>query len=177
VKQIAFVALLVALPALAMSAEAQVPQRGSRGQAEAVQERRAQLEQQVRDRFLVHAAQRLRLSDEQRDRLRAVLDRGAEDRSALARESWALRMELVRAVRDEGTPRQTYERLLDRLEDVREREVTLERQEAAALARFLDPRQRAAFLVLRMEFNEQVRGMRRGPAGDGRRGPGGPGGT
>lgn len=176
-KQIAFVALLVALPALAVGAEAQVPQRGDRGQAEAAQEQRARLEQQVRDRFLAHAAQRLRLDDEQRDRLGAVLARGAEDRRELARESWTLRIELMGAVRDEGTPRQTYERLLERLEDVREREVALEKREAAVLARFLEPRQQAAFLVLRMEFNEQVRGMRRGPAGDRRRGPGGPGGT
>jgi hypothetical protein len=176
VRQIALVSLLVALPLLASGAEAQVAQRGDRAQAEAAHERRAQLEQQIRERFLAQAAQRLRLDDQQRERLGTLLERGAEHRRQLAHDSWTLRVELMRAVRDETTPRHTYERLLQQLEEVRDREAALERRESAALARFLEPRQQAVFLVMRIEFNEQVRGMRGAQPGERRRGPGGAGG-
>jgi Spy/CpxP family protein refolding chaperone len=177
VNKVALVVVLLLLAPMGFVAEAQIPQRGERARMEAAQERRAHLERQVRERFLGHATERLQLNDQQRDRLRAVLERGAEERLQLARDSRGLRAEMMRAVRDDATPRATYERLLTQLEELREREIALERRESAALGRFLEPRQQAAFLVLRIQLNEQVRDMRGTPPGERRRSPGGSSGT
>jgi hypothetical protein len=134
--------------------------------------RRDRLEAQVRRRFLTQAAQRLGLDESQRGHLEGALRSGAEARRDLMLESRRLRVELMQAVRADSTPPATYEGLLDRLEALREREWELERREAAQLETFLDARQRAAFLIMRMHFNDQVRRMQGAPA----RGRGGPGG-
>jgi hypothetical protein len=159
--------VLVALAPLTTPVSAQTPPRGDRERMEAMQQQRAQLERQVRQRFLAQAAERLSLDAGQRQRLDDLLDRGAEARRALARESRQLRGELVRTVADGDAPQATYQRLLQGLRELSAREHALEQREAAALAEFLDARQQAQFLVLRMQLSERVRGMR----GDG---PGGP---
>jgi hypothetical protein len=159
----AAMALALTLVVPAGLAEAQVQPRGERPQAEVGQDRRAELERQVRQRFLAQATQRLRLDAAQRTRLEEVLRRGAGERRALAQESRQLRMELVGAVQDLATPTTRYQQLLDRMDALRAREQALEQREAAALAEFLDPRQQAEFLVLRMQLNERVRGMGPGP--------------
>lgn len=138
-------------------------------------DRRAELEQQIRRHFLAQLGRRLDLSEEQRQRVREVLVDAADARADLAAESHALRADLLQAVRDEETPMSEYETLLERLEAIRARERELAQEEEAALAEFLDPRQRAVFLMLRMEFNQRLRQMRgRGP---GMGHPGGPGGA
>jgi len=134
-------------------------------------QRREQLERQVRHRFMEQVAERLQLSAAQRDTMAQVLEEGADARHALALESRAVRRSLMATVRNPDAPMQRYEVLLDRLNEVREGERALERREEARLARVLDPRQRALFLVMRMNFNERVRGMGGPPAGRG----GGPG--
>lgn len=137
-------------------------------------DRRMQLEQQVRRQFLTQVASRLGLTDEQREQVRAVLADGAESRRELAVESRDLRIDLMQAVRDEDTPMSEFQELLARLEAVREREQAIQREEEEALARTLDPRQRAIFLMLRMQFNDRVRRMQMGPPA-GRGGGPGPG--
>lgn len=147
-------------------------------------QRRMQLEQEVRRQFTEQVARRLELTETQRGALVGVLREGAESRQALAEESRALRRELMRAVRDEATPMATYEGLLERLDGIRDSERAIEEREKARLEEVLDARQRAAFLIMRMQFNERVRGMRGRPStmgpGSGdpprRGGPGGPGG-
>ena len=138
------------------------------------QERRTELERQVRRQFLAQVAQRLQLTSDQREQVRAVLAERAEDRRDLALESQALRIELIQAVRDEDAPMSRFEAILEQLEALRSREREIEEQEEAALAEILDPRQRAVFLILRMQLNERIRQMR-GPGGMGG-GPPGPGG-
>lgn len=146
--------------------DAQTPPRGERQRVEAAQERRAQLERQVRQRFMSQAAERLQLDPAQRDRLDELLRTGAEARRTLAQESRQVRMRLLRSVAAEDTAAATYQPLLDDLATLREREHALERREAAALAEFLDARQQAQFMVLRMQLNERVRGIRSGRAGE-----------
>jgi hypothetical protein len=172
-RHVILVALLVALLPLAGPAQAQTPPRGDRPRMEAAQARRAELEQQVHRQFVARAAERLDLDHAQRQRLHQVLSAGMEARRALAQESRQLRMELMQAVRAENTPVATYERLLERAAALSERERTLARREDAALAEFLDARQRATFVVMRMQMSEQVRGMRGGRPGAGQgTGPG-----
>jgi hypothetical protein len=154
------VVLLVALAPLVSPAHGQTPPRARGQDVEAMQQRRAQLEQQVRHQFLAQAAERLALDAGQREQLEAVLRRGAEARRALAQESRQLRIELLRNVADERTTIAAHQSLLDRMRNLQSREQELERRETAALAEFLDARQQAQFLVLRMRMNERVRGMR-----------------
>jgi hypothetical protein len=148
-----------------------------RPRAQAQESRRAQLEEQVTRQFVAQAAETLALDARQRDRLLAVMRAGAEERRELARQSRELRMELVRAVRTDATPTATYESILTRTAELRQREWALEQREEAALAGFLDARQRGQLLVLRMQLNERVRGMRGAPQGERRGGerPRGPG--
>jgi hypothetical protein len=160
------VLMLVVLAPAAADAQDRPRPQADRARPEAQEARRAQLEQQVTRQFTAQAAETLGLDARQRDRLLAVMRAGAEERRELARQSRELRMELVRAVRTEATPVATYDALLRRTAELRQREQALERREEAALAEFLDARQRAQLLVLRMQLNERVRGMRGGAQGD-----------
>jgi Spy/CpxP family protein refolding chaperone len=144
---------------------AQGPPGGREGQ------RRMELEQRVRRQFLSQVARRLELTTTQREQVREILRGGAEERRDLALESQALRIDLMQAVRDEDTPPARYEELLQGIQSLRQREQGLEVREEEALARVLDPRQRALFLMMRMQFNDRVRQLR----GPGMRGPGGGG--
>jgi hypothetical protein len=148
-----------------------VPQLEGQTLPEEALQRRAQLEQQVRHRFLAEVSRELGLEGGQRQRMEAVLREGAEGRRSLAMESRQLRHDLVRAVEDPSTTSAQYQRLLNRVNGIRAREQALERREMEALAEFLDARQQAQFLVLRMHFNERVRGMGPGPRQDGAPGP------
>jgi hypothetical protein len=134
-------------------------------------QQRERLERQVRQRFMEQVAERLRLSATQREAMSQVLEEGADARRELAMESRSVRRSLMQSVRDPDTPMERYESLLARLNEVREGERALERREEARLARVLDPRQRALFLVMRMAFNQRVRGMG-GPPGQRGGGPG-----
>lgn len=161
------VMVLALAPAAAM---AQGRPGEGRPPAEARQERRAELERQVRGRFIAQVGQRLGLTEEQRTRLHGVLEEGAEARRALAADGRALRMRLMTAVRSDATPTSTYEEILAGLRDLRAREQALEEREAAALSRFMDARQQAMFLMMRMQLNERIRRMQGPPAGRGRGG-------
>jgi Spy/CpxP family protein refolding chaperone len=149
------------------------------GQGPPSPDRRAELEQQVRQQFLRQVAQRARLTEAQRGQVREVLDEGAVARLELAYESRDLRRDLMQAVRDPDTPMDAYEDILARLEDIRERERALERQEEARLSEVLDARQRALFLMMRMQLNDRIRRMQgraptprgSGPPGEGPRLP------
>lgn len=145
------------------------------GMDEARQERREDLERQVRRQFMAQVAQRLQLTDEQREQVREVLAARAEDRRDLALESQALRIDLMQAVRDDDAEMSRFESILERLEAVRAREREIEQAEEEALAEILDPRQRAIFLMLRMQLNDRIRQMRGARGGPGMGGgPGGP---
>ena len=126
-------------------------------------DRRNQLEQQVRRQFLRQVVQRARLTEEQREQVQTVLDEGAVARLELAQASRDLRRDLMQAVRDEDTPMSTYDQILGRLESIRERERALERREEERLATILDARQRALFLMMRMQLNDRIRRMQGHP--------------
>lgn len=157
----AIILAVLSVAVLAGPVEAQAGQGRDRAQG------RAELEEQVRHRFMEQVSRRLELSAAQRQRMVAVLQEGAEARRELSGESREVRRELMQAVRQEEAAMATYERLLERMAAVREAERALEAREEARMAEVLDARQRAIFLMMRMQLNDRVRGMRRG---------GGPGG-
>jgi hypothetical protein len=59
-----------------------------------------------------------------------------------------------------------FESILQRLDDIRAQEQAIAQQEEDELAEFLNPRQRAVLLMMRMQFNDRLRQMR-GMRGDG----------
>lgn len=168
-------ALAMAVVSLAILGGPLLAQGGGQRQPEAMQ-RRAHLEEQVRQQFMEQVARRLELSEAQRQGMAEILGEGAEARRELAESSQALRRDLMRSVRDDATPMTTYERLLERLDAIREAERAIERREAERLGDVLNPRQRALFLMMRMQFNDRIRGMRGPPQHRGGSGSGGPGG-
>lgn len=163
------IGLVVLVVAMMVPAEA-----GAQGRVPD-QERREALEQRIRGRFLAQVSQRLGLTEEQRSGVREVLAESAEARRDLVLESQALRIDLMQAVRDDDAEMSRFESILERLEAVRAREREIEQAEEAALAEILDPRQRAIFLMLRMQLNDRIRQMRGARGGPGMGGgPGGP---
>lgn len=152
------VLMLVAVLMLPGLADAQDSAR-RRMQRDMMQSER-QLEQRIRERFMGMAAQRMALDSVQRVRLREVLREGAEGRLELARQSRELRVLLMEAVNDGGTSAATYESLVRQMRELGEAEHALEQRELDRLGEFLDPRQQAVFLAMRMRFNEQVQRLR-----------------
>jgi Spy/CpxP family protein refolding chaperone len=122
--------------------------------------RRGQLERQVLSRFLDRAARELELDAAGRARLEGVLHASVEQRRAIAQEAARLRQDLNAALRDPATPDAEFERLLNELAELRAREIRIWREEQAALADALTPRQRARFLVMSARLNERIRALR-----------------
>ncbi len=159
--------LLLAPVALAAQNPAPIPQdrplpamtgRGPQGPGGAA--RRQRLQQMVFARFMDRAAQRLQLSAGDRQRLEQVLKDNEAQRRELAREARSVRQQLVAATGDPATPTPEFERLLNRMGDLRARDLQLWRDEQARLGAVLSPRQRAQFMAMRLEFTEMVQRMR-----------------
>ncbi len=136
--------------------------------------RRQQLQQQVFTRFMDRAQQRLGLSAADRQRLEQVIRANEVQRRELAREARQVRQQLNVAARDPSTPQSEYDRLLAQVADLRQRDLALWRDEQAQLATVLNPRQRAQFMAMRMEFAEMVQRMRQQRAQAQQGGPGTP---
>lgn len=136
------------------------PPPAQRGLPMVAGERRQELRQQVFVRFMDRASQRLALSAGQRARVEQVLLRSEGERAELARQAREVRRSLVLAGRDSGTPQQEYDRLLQRMTDLRAQELSLWEREQAELGQILNPRQRAQLLAMRLELFERVQRMR-----------------
>ena len=130
--------------------------------------RREQLEAQIAQRFMNHAAMELQLDASARTRLEQHLRTTAPRRRALAQNTVQLRGQMLRAVRDENTPDGEFTRLINEMTRLRDQEEEMWKSDQESLSRILSPRQHARFVVMWIRFNEQVRDMAMG------RGPGGP---
>ncbi len=137
-------------------------------------QRRQRLQQQVFARFMDRAQQRLGLSPADRVRLEQVIRANEAQRRELAREARAVRQQLNAAARDPATPQSEYDRLLGQVAELRQRDLALWRNEQAQLATVLNPRQRAQFMAMRMEFAELEQRMRQQRAAAQEGGPGTP---
>lgn len=156
-KQLIFVLVAILAPAIV---SAQAPRPGPQ------QQRREQLEAQIVQRFLDHAAVELKLDTNNRARLEQHLRQSAPRRRNLAQNTARLRGQMVRAVRDEQTPDAEFTRLIAEMTRLRDAEETMWKADQEALSRILTPRQHARFIVMWIRFNDQVRdmAMRRGGA-------------
>jgi Spy/CpxP family protein refolding chaperone len=127
--------------------------------------------------------QRLELTDEEALRLGEVMEGFLESRQQLQREEQALRQRVSAVLLEGGPSGEEAAGLLDRLLELREREMSLFRSEQEALRDLLTPYQVLQFHALREQLNERVRalgqqpGMRRRGGPPGPRAEGGPGGV
>jgi Spy/CpxP family protein refolding chaperone len=131
--------------------------------AEAPAARRQLLQQEVVERFLQRVSNRLGLDEAQRRQLVQVVRMHDAQRRELTRQARQLRQDLVRAANDASTPPGELDRVLARMGELRQRDLQLWRAEQADLARVLTPRQRAQFMVLRLDFFEMVQRARQAP--------------
>ena len=142
-------ALVLAMLCVPAAAHAQQPDR----------QRREQLEAQIVQRFLNHAAVEMKLDANARTRLEQHLRQSAPARRNLAMQATQLRGHMLRAVRDSSTPDSEFTRLISETTRLRDQEEALWKADQEALSRILTPRQHARFIVLWMRFNEQIRDM------------------
>lgn len=121
-------------------------------------ERRAMVEQQLREAFARTVKERLALTDEQVTRLQEVNRRFADERIGLMREEFRLRRELRRALATGDSTRGTTgtAALLDGVLDIQRRRLDVQQREQQALAEFLTPEQRARYLALQDQLRRRV---------------------
>jgi hypothetical protein len=143
--------LVLALLVAAGPAAAQRPGAGR-------MERRAQLEEQVLDRFVQRAGDDLELDAAHRTQLRTYVRASAAERRQLHRASLELRRRMLQGLNQGGDDAQ-FEGLLREHAELQEREQALADRELAQLAAFLTPRQRTHYLLLWMRLQENARAM------------------
>jgi Spy/CpxP family protein refolding chaperone len=119
--------------------------------------RRDSLEAQVFNRFVDKISTDLRLDAGSRQRLTQHLEQTGQQRRQLAQQTVQMRRQLLNATRDSTVAEADVERLLTRFQQLRSQELELWSRENAALSQILTPRQRAAFMIEFMQFNERIR--------------------
>jgi protein CpxP len=166
--------VLAALVALAAAPSLGAQQGPSRGGPE----RRAEMEQRVRQQFARVVQERLALTDEQLRKLGETTRKFEERRRLLLAQErdarMGLRQELVAG--DDKADQQRVARLLDQLVQVQRQRIELFEQEQRELASFMTPVQRAKFAALQEQLRKRLEERRRGrsPGREGAR-PRGPG--
>jgi hypothetical protein len=147
-------AALAVMAPVGLAAQQSSPDQTRRAALEA---RRDSLEAEVMNRFVEQLTRELRLDAEQKTRTERALRMGAHRRRELMRTTSELRGEIVRALRNSATTDAEFNRLLAQQEMLRQREQDLWTREQDDLARILNPRQRAHFVVQWARFQENVR--------------------
>lgn len=150
--------LLTAALLLLAPVAAQAQQTGTEAERRAALEaRRDSLEAEVVRKFVEHLARDLSLTDAQQTQTVRILQESGLRRRALSRESSQLRSRIYRSARDTTTADAEFVRLLSEYDALRAREHDLWRSDQAQLARVLEPRQRAQFLLSWSRFQDDIR--------------------
>ena len=152
-----FLAVVVlALGPLGVSAQALVPQKRQTLEA-SYNRQRQQLEAQIFTRFLNRASTEMKLDAPNRGRLEVYLRESGIRRRQLTVQTVQLRRRLNQAVRDSTTADADYLRILSELDQLRNQEDQLWKRDQDELAKMLNPRQRAVFILHWIQFNERLR--------------------
>lgn len=155
VKMVALLAALV--PAVAGAQGEGGRQRPLRDDLPPAVERRARMEQALRETFARTVRERLALTDEQATKLQEVNARFAEERVRILRDEFRVRRDLRQALaRGDSTRSPETAKLLDQLLDVQRQRLEVQQREQQALAEFLTPDQRARYLALMEELRRRV---------------------
>jgi hypothetical protein len=143
--------LLVPLPGQAQQTGSDQERRA------ALEARRDSLEAEVVQKFVRRLTRELSLNSAQRTQLERMLKESGVQRRELSRASMHLRGRIYRAGRNQQTTDAEFVRLLEEHEALRVREHDLWRRDQEQLARFLNPRQRAMFLLSWAHFQDDMR--------------------
>lgn len=142
--------LLVLLPAGVMA------QRGRVGGGRQMQSR-AQLESRVMQRFLEQSGREIGLDANEHARVQRWLQDSQARRRELNDEAAVIRQRLLDAVRDPNTSDAQFERVLNDVNQLREREHEMWKQDQQQLATLLPPRKRAQFVVRYLRLQDTIR--------------------
>lgn len=123
----------------------------------AFEARRDSLEAEVVQKFVRRLGRELKLSSAQQSQTEQVLRQSGLQRRELSRASMQLRGRIYRAARNSDTPEAEFVRLLAEHEALRVREHDLWRRDQEQLARIMDPRQRAQFILSWAHFQDDMR--------------------
>lgn len=151
---------MLAVLLLPVSLAAQPPRQAPRD--------RMLLERQIMQRFANQVGDSLRLSGASRAQLERWLVQTNTRRRELGRETAQLRRELGDAVRRPETTDAEFERLLNRLADVRRRQIEQLQRDDQELRSTLTPRQRAQLVLGLARLQERMREIMAQRAGPGR---------
>lgn len=132
---------------------------------------RDRMEQMIRQRFGQMIRERLGLEEEEARRLGETMEGFQEERETLSREEQAVRRRMEALMLEGGEDQEAARALLERMFDLRAREVELFRREQEGLLEVLTPVQVLRFHHLRQELARRIERLRR----QGRPGPGGEG--
>jgi hypothetical protein len=153
----------VALVATALAvASAPAQQRGlGPGGAQRPQERQ-QLERRVRARFAEMMQQRLGLSAEESERLNGTVESFMERRQRLVADEQALRRRMEAIALEQEPTEAEAGALLARMQELRDNEVQLFREEQEALMKVLTPVQLVRFHAMREQLGQRIQQLRGG---------------
>ena len=125
-------------------------------------QRRAQLEQAVRQRLARMLKERVGLSDEQLEQVAAVNRRFEERRRMLVEQERDVRIGLRQEVmREDEADQERVSRLLEQAIQVQQTRLRLLEEEHRALAEFLTPVQRAKYMAVQEQIHRAIEEMRR----------------
>ena len=128
--------------------------------------RRAQLEQQVRQRLARTLKERVGLTDAQLEQVGAVNSRFQDRRRTLVEQERDIRIGLREEVmREEQANQERVSRLLDQAIEVQQHRLRLLEEEQRDLAEFLTPVQRAKYMAVQEQLHRALEEMRRPGAG------------
>jgi hypothetical protein len=149
--------LIVAIVLALMPAAAHAQQTEEQARRAASAARRDSLEAEIVQKFVQRLSRDLSLDASQRAQTERVLRESGAHRRELSRASSALRGRIYRTARDKSATEADFIRLLAEHESLRAREHDLWRRDQEELARFLNPRQRALFLLSWAHFQDDMR--------------------
>jgi hypothetical protein len=148
---VAALLLLASAPAVTQAQQTEQARRAT------LDARRDSLEAEVVRKFVQRLARELELDPDQQAQTVQVLRESGVRRHELSRSSAELRGRMYRAARDTTTSAAEFIRLLAEYDALSSREHDLWRHEQTELARILDPRQRAQFLLSWVRFQDDMR--------------------
>jgi hypothetical protein len=158
--------LALVLAAAPLAAQRQPPARRAGPGAQ----RRQELERRIRARFGQLIKQRLGLDDETAKALDRTVQSFRPGREQLARDQEALRKRVQAFDLEGGGSDQEAQQLLNRMDELREREDQLYQSEQDSLSKVLSPSQLLRFNVMRDQLAQRIQQLRMSGALGGGRG-------
>ena len=127
-------------------------------------DRRARVEEMIRERFNSKVRKELNLTEEQHQRLEEILTVFHEQRLELSEKSRNIRRQMIflGSGSEDGFSEDKYNETLHKMIEIREEELQLLREEQSALSELISSRQILRYLVIREELKQRMDNIRKG---------------